>query len=75
MTQTPDPKKSDLPKTSAPSQRALNGAGITHLEDLTAHSEAEILELHGMGPKAMGILRAALSEKGLSFAQDKTSRS
>ena len=29
---------------------------------------AELLKLHGMGPRAIGILRQALAERGLSFA-------
>jgi hypothetical protein len=60
---------SDFPKTSAPALRALNGAGYTRLEQLTRVSEAELLKLHGMGPKALNILRAALEARGLSFAK------
>lgn len=59
-----------LPKTSAPAQRALHGAGCFTLEDLTRATEAEIANLHGMGPKALGILREALAELGLSFARE-----
>jgi DNA-directed RNA polymerase alpha subunit len=62
-----DTQVSNLPKTSAPAQRALNAAGIYRLEQLTQYSEAEILKLHGMGPKALGMLKQALSEKGLAF--------
>jgi hypothetical protein len=57
----------DLPKLGAPARRALIGAGYTRLEDLTKTRESEILRLHGMGPKAMRILRDALNERGLSF--------
>jgi predicted flap endonuclease-1-like 5' DNA nuclease len=59
---------SDLPKTGAPAQRALNAAGIYQLADLTRFTEAEIAALHGMGPKALGILKQALAEQGLTFA-------
>ncbi|WP_411502219.1 DNA-binding protein [Brevibacillus centrosporus] len=52
-----------------PAQRALAQAGFFRLEQLAKVSEAELLKLHGMGPKAMGQLRAALAEKGLSFAE------
>jgi hypothetical protein len=31
-------------------------------------SEAEVLKLHGMGPKALGLIRQALAAKGLTFA-------
>jgi len=61
--------QSDLPKTSAPAQRALEGAGITTLKQLTKVTEADVLALHGMGPKAFGILRDALKAKGWSFKQ------
>ncbi|MGG1575237.1 DNA-binding protein [Fictibacillus sp. NRS-1165] len=54
---------------SKPAQRALAGAGITGLEQLTDLTEAEVSKLHGMGPKTMEQLRVALAEKGLSFAK------
>lgn len=47
---------------------ALAGAGIMHLEQLAGFEEAELLELHGMGPKAIGTLRDALKPIGRSFA-------
>lgn len=60
---------SDLPKISSPALRALNSVGITRLDQLVQFSEAEIAKLHGMGPKALGILKTALAEKGLDFVQ------
>jgi len=60
----------DLPKTWAPASRALTAAGYTRLSQLTQVSEAELRSLHGMGPKAIRILREALAEQGLSFASD-----
>ena len=64
--------KSDLPEElSAPAQRALAGAGITSLAQLSQFSEAEIKRLHGMGPHGINLLRSALSEQGLSFANGK----
>ena len=53
---------------SQPAQRALATAGIENLAQLTAISEAELLKLHGMGPKAIRHLREALAEQGLTFA-------
>lgn len=53
---------------SAPARRALAGAGIATLEDLASRTEADVLRLHGMGPKAMGALRQALADRGRSFA-------
>jgi uncharacterized protein YdhG (YjbR/CyaY superfamily) len=61
--------ESDLPKIGAPATRALEIAGYTTLKQLTRVTEAEIVQLHGMGPKALGILREALKAEGLSFKQ------
>jgi DNA-directed RNA polymerase alpha subunit len=61
-------KNTKFPKTSAPAQNALDHAGIHSLEELSEYSETEIAKLHGMGPKALGILRQALADIGLSFA-------
>ena len=67
-------KGSDLPdKLGAPAKRALAGAGIKNLKQLTKFTEAEIKQLHGVGPNAIGKLHQALAEKGLSFAQKKKS--
>ena len=64
--------ESDLPaKLGAPAERALAGAGIKSLKQLTKFSEAEIKQLHGVGPTALGKLRQALADKGLSFAEGK----
>ncbi len=52
---------------SAPAQRALAHAGYTRIEQLADVTEAEILKLHGMGPKSMPLLREALAAKGLAF--------
>jgi uncharacterized protein YndB with AHSA1/START domain len=49
----------------APATRALTAAGYTTLEQLGRADEAELLRLHGMGPKAMGRIRDALREAGL----------
>ena len=45
----------------------MEAAGYSRLEQLTKVTEAEVGQLHGMGPKALGILRETLKEKGLSF--------
>ena len=66
------PSESDLPaKLSQPAQRALAGAGIKNLKQLTKFSEAEIKQLHGIGPNAINQLYAALAANGLSFADKK----
>jgi hypothetical protein len=65
----------DFPKgLSQPALRALATAGYTRLEQLTAVKEADLLKLHGMGPKGIALLRSALNENGKSFdgAGDRT---
>ena len=56
-----------------PARNTLAVVGITHLDQLAERTEAETLALHGMGPKAPGILRAALAARGLSFRDEKAS--
>lgn len=52
---------------SAPARRALQNNGIKTLPDLAQHTEAEILQLHGIGKTAIPILQKALKEKRLKF--------
>jgi len=50
----------DLPAAvGRPATRALAGAGLTTLADVAARSDAELLALHGVGPRAVRILREA----------------
>jgi len=53
---------------SQPALRALAGAGYTHLEQLTQVKAADLLKLHGMGPKGIVTLRSVLNANGLAFA-------
>lgn len=70
-------KKSDIISVeslkgfSHPAERALATIGVTRLSQLTKYTEKEILKLHGMGPKGIRVLQAALKERGLSFKQEK----
>ena len=58
----------DLPPTiGRAATRALTAAGHRTLEQLTAVTEKELLALHGVGPKAIRLLRAELAEHGLAF--------
>jgi hypothetical protein len=54
-----------LPRIGAPATRALNGAGYTALRQLVGVPRAELAMLHGMGPKALGIIEAALEHHNL----------
>ncbi|MCZ2262138.1 hypothetical protein IRJ14_06020, partial [Isoptericola sp. QY 916] len=48
----------DLPAAiGRPATRALAGAGVTTLADVAARTDAELLALHGVGPRAVRILR------------------
>jgi predicted flap endonuclease-1-like 5' DNA nuclease len=49
--------------------RALGLHGITTLTALAAASERELLDIHGVGPKAIRILRDHLAERGLRFRE------
>lgn len=63
----PEPMR-DLPRgIGAPALRALAAAGFSRLDQLATVTEADLLKLHGMGPKAIGILRAQLAAEGRSF--------
>jgi predicted Fe-Mo cluster-binding NifX family protein len=57
------PEPTPLPKTSAPAARALAEVGITVLDDLRDRDVDALLEIHGVGPKAIRILKAALAER------------
>jgi len=64
-------QQTDFPiKLAAPARRALAGAGIRRLEDLSCMTEPEVKNLHGIGPNALRQLREALAARGLSFAAD-----
>lgn len=57
-------------KIGEPAQRALQAFGIETIEQLRDYSEKEILALHGVGPKAIRILKEVLSGEGLSFKKE-----
>ena len=68
---TPAHAMGDLPAgIGRPATKALAAAGITRLAQLTRISEAELSRMHGVGPKAIGIIRDALRQQGKSFARD-----
>lgn len=55
------------PQIGRPATRALSGAGLDTLDRIAAKSESELLALHGVGPKAIRVLRRALEEQGKSL--------
>ena len=52
---------------AAPAQRALARAGYSTLSDVDAASAAALAALHGMGPKALQVLKARLAEQGITL--------
>ena len=46
-----------------PATQALAGQGITTLDQAAKLSDADLRALHGVGPKAIRILREALAER------------
>lgn len=62
-------QKTPLPTgISKPATRALHNQGYYYIEDLASLTEAELLSLHGLGPKAIPVLKQALKEQGLELA-------
>ncbi len=51
----------------SPAFRALTAAGFGGVADLAGASTAALLQLHGVGPKAIRILADALAARGLAF--------
>lgn len=51
-----------------PARRALAGVGITSLDAAAARSRSEIAALHGVGPRAVAVLEAALADRGMGFS-------
>ncbi len=53
----------DIPNIGNPAKRAIELAGIKTISDVNKWSEKELLNLHGVGPKAIKILK----ENGVKF--------
>ena len=58
-----------LPHLGAAATRALAAHGVVRLEQVARLSEGEVRALHGVGPYALGHLRAALDAAGLTFRE------
>ena len=54
-------------KIGQPAQRALKAAGIDTFMQLCDYTEKELLSLHGVGPKAVRLLKDLLVKEGLSY--------
>jgi hypothetical protein len=61
------PSDDTIPDLGAPANRAFAAAGITTLTEVSRTSERELLAMHGVGPRAIRILREAMAERGMDF--------
>lgn len=69
--ETPEAPTGGLPEgIGKPATRALEEAGLDTLEKVSGRTEAELLELKGVGPKAVEALEEALADANLSLKQD-----
>ena len=56
--------ENDLPRIGTPATRALASIGVTRLEQVAGCSRAQLLGLHGFGPRALRLLEEALAARG-----------
>lgn len=60
----------DLPRgIGRPATQALAQAGFTTLAQVSGMTRAELLTMHGVGPKAVRVLDEALAGAGLTFSE------
>jgi len=68
--QKTDPKivnELSILKIGQPATRALASIGVNTLNELSKLTQLELLNLHGVGPKALTILNQAMLKSNLSF--------
>jgi len=63
----------ELPKIGRPATNALQSIGVMTLEKVAEYDRTSILDIHGVGQKAIDRLDKALKEQGLSFKNEKLS--
>jgi DNA-directed RNA polymerase alpha subunit len=63
------PKDNFLASVGAPARRALEGANIKTLTDLSRWTEPQLLALHGLGPSSIPRLKKVLEANGLSLKE------
>ncbi len=70
MTDAASPE-TEFPRTiGRVATRELASHGYTRWAELTAVTERDLLAIHGVGHKAVGILREELVSRGLSFSKE-----
>ncbi|MCK6639881.1 MAG: hypothetical protein L6Q81_07320 [Bacteroidia bacterium] len=65
------PKGGLLSLVAAPARRALQGAGIELVNDFSKFTKEEILQLHGMGPKALDVIESEMKKGKVKFKKSK----
>lgn len=63
-----DEADGDLPNIGKVARRELGVHGITTLDQVAARTAAELLAIHGVGPKAVRILGDTLAAQGRALA-------
>jgi hypothetical protein len=63
--------KHDFPQIGMPATNAFLHLGYTRLKQLTQLTEKEALKIHGVGPKAVRILKEEFKTRGWSFKAEK----
>ncbi|HXU26030.1 MAG TPA: RNA polymerase alpha subunit C-terminal domain-containing protein [Bacteroidia bacterium] len=61
------PTNGFLSLVSAPARRALEANGLTTLKQLSKYTEKQLLQLHGIGPSTIPVLKKALAAQKLAF--------
>jgi predicted flap endonuclease-1-like 5' DNA nuclease len=59
------------PAIGATARRALAAEGLTRWDQLTDRHAADLLALHGVGPKAVRLLREGPAARGAAFADER----
>lgn len=68
MTQDDPPASELTPRIGKVARRELAVHGITTYDQLTRVTTADLLAIHGVGPKAVRILEEELAAQGVAFA-------
>jgi hypothetical protein len=64
---TDDPKVWNGLRVMSPAKRALLGAGLHTLDDVAQWRRDELAALHGVGPRALELIDAALAATGRRY--------
>ena len=64
---TDDPKVWNGLRVMSPAKRALLGAGLRTLDDVAQWRREDLAALHGVGPRALELIDAALAASGRRY--------